>query len=364
VRLPGGFPEARRVDVPVAEGTAVRLFINHPAGPPRGTVFILHGIAGSAASRLVVRCAAEAFRRGFVSVRVNNRNCGETAAESATLYNAGMSGDLGTVLESEPCRSLPEPHLAIGYSLGGNLLLKYLGEAAARADGAPISGDARPDGPGWAGRALPHLGRGTRLAAAAALSPPIDLDATERSLARAHNFVYEMTFVLTLARQARRRNRLSPGRYPAASIFRTPTLRSFDERFTAPDGGYAGFRDYYRGASSLPLLDRIRIPTLVLSSTDDPIVPARIFDGAAAGSPHIDWVLTESGGHCGWVTRRDGRLESLAPAFALDWLEAAISRRDPERPRPEEGAGRAASPPEADGSSSSPAGRSMQEDRP
>ena len=351
--LPVGMAAPRCIDVPVAAGTSVRLFISDPGeaptqpdgspspvkAPPRGTVFILHGIAGSADSRLVVRCATECSRRGYVAVRINNRNCGDGFATSKTLYNAGMSGDLAAVLLSEAARSLPHPQVAIGYSLGGNLLLKYLGESERRAKAQPAKaqplnpishgGNDRPDGPGWAGRSSAHFGRGTPLAAAVALSPPIDLDATERSLARARNFIYQASFVRSLVSAAVRRHRIAPDRYPAASIFRTPTLRAFDDRFTAPDGGYENAVDYYRSVSSAPLLDRIGIPTRIVSALDDPIIPASIFDGIVSRNPHIDWVITENGGHCGWVKRSAGRFESQAPSFALDFLEAAISSPGP-----------------------------------
>src|SRR5262249_8329238 len=161
---------------------------------------------------LILRGAVEGWRRGWTVVRMNYRNCGGTAALASTLYNAGMSGDIGAVLDSEVVARMPGPRVAIGYSLGGTMLLKYLGEAARQAgpgacetDGFEhrTNGGFMTDGPGRAGRHLPHLGRGSRLAAAVAVSPPLDLSLTCRNLERPRNLAYHVLFTAALLRLAR-----------------------------------------------------------------------------------------------------------------------------------------------------------------
>ena len=264
---------------------------------------------------------------------MNYRSCGGTAPLASTLCNAGMSGDIASVLESPLLASLPQPRIAIGYSLGGNMLLKYLGEAAPQRDGETAlfkTAHFADDGPGRAGRHLHHAGRGSRLAGAVAVSPPIDLSLTCRNLERAPNIAYHLLFTAVLARRARHRHRLDGRTGPAPALWRTPTMRRFDSAHTAPDAGYASPEDYYRGASSLSLLNRIDTPTLIVTAKDDPIMPIAMFAPPIERNPFLRLVISDRGGHCGWIERREGRIGNWLPALALDFLETeARPRTDP-----------------------------------
>jgi predicted alpha/beta-fold hydrolase len=326
-------------DVTVSTGSAVRLLLNRPAGTPRGVLVILHGVGGNAESHLARRAAVEAWQRGWVAARMNFRTCGQTGHLATTLYNAGMSGDLAAILARPPISEIPGPKAAMGYSYGANVTLKYLGESARRqdaGDGAPgrregLVGIDTPqgnlpflqDGPGNAGRDVPHLGEGAMLAAAVAVSPPIDLSVATRHLRRTANLGYQTILVLSILRGLKERHRVAPDGQPSPSFMRTPTLISLDETYTAPDAGYESAEAFYRAASPGPLLHRIDVPTLLIASRDDPVIPTSIYERCRGLSDAIEVYLSDRGGHCGWMERKHGRLKSWLPSAAMDFIEAS-----------------------------------------
>ena len=265
--------EADVAVVPVAPGTAVRLVINRPRGTPRGTVLLIHGLGGSAESPYMRRSARAALERGWIAVRMNLRNCGGTEALSATLYNAGQSDDAGHVLAALDAASFPRPFAAAGFSLGGNLVLRYAGMA----------------------------GNECRADIVAGVNPPVDLEACLRALERPRNAAYLLFFTILLCAQIRavRRVRRQPG--PTANPLAIRTVRRFDEAFTAPDAGYDTAEAYYAGASAGPHVSGIRVPALILSAENDPFVPVAMFDRHRTrdrNSVRIE--IASAGGHCGF----------------------------------------------------------------
>jgi uncharacterized protein len=265
--MPGAV-EARIVRV--APDAAVRVEISRPEGVARGTLVLVHGMGGSAASSYMLRTARIAVARGFVAARVNLRNCGGTAELSRTLYNAGQHGDVGAVVAELRDLGSPRPIGVAGFSLGGNLALLHAGKA-----GAGFAADT-----------------------VAAVNPPVDLDACLRALERPENRIYQLHFLIGLCRQIRsiRRVREVPG--PRASALSIGSIRRFDALFTAPDAGYPSAEAYYAAASSGPHLASIAVPALVVSAGNDPFVPPGMFDPHRSSGLRLE--MPERGGHLGY----------------------------------------------------------------
>jgi predicted alpha/beta-fold hydrolase len=241
------------------------------------TLLVLHGLEGSSEAHYVRGVADKAFRAGLNVIRLNQRNCGGTEHLSAGLYHSGLTDDPAAVL-----RELIEvdrlPALAVaGYSLGGNLALKLAGDY----------GSAAPPA----------------LRAICAVSPTMDLERCVTALEQRQNRIYEWNFVRNLKARMRRKAKLFPGRFPLNGLSRIQTVRQFDDAFTAPYHGFRDAHDYYYRASALRVVERIRVPTLIVSAQDDPFVPAEPFhDRAVTENPAITVVLTSEGGHCGFVS--------------------------------------------------------------
>lgn len=257
------------------------------------TLLLLHGLEGSSDSLYILGTAHKAFRAGFNVVAMNMRNCGGTEHLASTLYHSGMTADIRRVLLDELAgrESLNEIFLA-GFSMSGNMVLRLAGDYGAEAPAA--------------------------LAGVAAVSPSIDLDSCADALERRANAVYRASFVRNLRGRVLRKSRLRPDLYDTSLLRGLRTIRQFDERYTAPHGGYRGAADYYERTSSRAVIPRIRVPTLILHSLDDPIIPAAPFyDAGIAGNPDVLLVLTRRGGHVGFLS---------APAYAEDrhWAENRV----------------------------------------
>ena len=300
--------------VEVAAGNRLRILIARPQSRPRGTLVLVHGLGGSAASGYMIRTARMALEAGWVAVRVNLRNCGGTERLATTLYNAGQSEDVGRVLEELKAARLPGPLALVGFSLGGNLVLRYAGLAGA-----------------------------TCLAEAmVAVNPPVDLEACVRCLEEPRNSLYQAYFTWRLCRLLKRIRRVRKVPGPAPLPWRVGTVRRFDACYTAPDGGYSSAEEYYGKASAGPHLASLQVPTLLLSALDDPFVSREVFaphQGTAGGRLHL--VQPPFGGHVGYW--QAGRPRFWAGRMALNWVEAALGAGNPstpesyQEPRPHQG---------------------------
>lgn len=257
-------------------------------------VLVLHGLEGSARRPYALLSYRALRRRGLAAVGLNFRSCGGEPNRLPRFYHSGDTGDPAWVLERLRERWPQRPLGALGFSLGGNVLLKLLGEAGER-------------GPALVG-------------AAAAVSVPFDLgagaDALERGpLVRA----YARHFLRSLIAKAVAKEALVGSRVPLERVRRARTLREFDDLATAPLHGFRDAAHYYRASSSGALLADIRVPTLVLHSLDDPFLPRAAVPAAAlAANPALVPVLTGHGGHVGFV---EG--PPWAPRF---WAEEEAAR--------------------------------------
>jgi len=262
---------AERMVVPVGDASAVQVEINRPRGAAEGTLLLIHGMGGSAESTYMRRTAAPALARRWTVARMNLRNCGGTEALSTTLYNAGQSSDVGGVLEALERAGCPRPFAAAGFSLGGNILLRYAGIE----------------------------GRSCRADAAAAVNPPIDLECCAGALERRANRIYQAYYAGKLVRGLRRilAVRDLPGLPPPDGSIRS--VRRFDALYTAPDAGFASAEQYYAEASAGPRLSGLARPALVISAADDPFVPVEMFE-PHHGLRTARFLHPRQGGHCGY----------------------------------------------------------------
>jgi predicted alpha/beta-fold hydrolase len=244
------------------------------------TLLLLHGLEGSTDSLYVMGTAQKAYRRGFNVVGMNMRNCGGTEHLAATLYHSGMTEDIRRVILEELAgrEALTEIYLT-GFSMSGNMVLRLAGD---------YGSDAPP-----------------ALKGVAAVSPSIDLDSCAAALERRGNALYRWSFVKHLRERVRRKSRLRPGAYDTRALRRVRTIREFDERITAPLGGYRDASDYYARTSSRAVIGHIRVPTLIIHAADDPLIPPEpFFDSTIAGNPEVLLVLTRRGGHVGFLSDR------------------------------------------------------------
>jgi hypothetical protein len=222
--------------------------------------------------------AAKAWRAGLNVVRLNQRTCGGTEHLTPTLYNSGLSGDYkGVVSELASSDGLDRIWL-IGFSMGGNLVLKMAGEV---------------------GTALPAL-RGIL-----AVCPNIDPTQCIAALERPSNRIYHDHFLRRLKARIVRKASLFPGRWDVGLLNGMTRIRDFDDRYTAPDAGYRNAAEYYDRAGARHVMARIQVPTLIITAQDDPFIPYSVFlTPAIRHNPQITLVAPRYGGHCGFFQRR------------------------------------------------------------
>ncbi len=255
------------------------------------TVLLIHGLEGSSSSHHVQGNAARAWAAGCNVIRLNMRNCGGGEDLSPTLYHSGLSGDVAAVLRTLRAEKRLGSFGLVGYSMGGNLVLKLAGEL---------------------GTQLPEY-----VKAVVGVSPAMDLAASADALHNVANRVYEWKFLAGLRRRFRRKAELFPEIYSTEGLERISTLRQFDDQITARYSGFTGADDYYSRCSSSNWAAQIAVPALVLHALDDPFVrmlpPTR---SALLGNSRVRLIETAHGGHCAF----------LAPAIAYDgyWAEKML----------------------------------------
>jgi uncharacterized protein len=243
---------------------------------------LVHGLEGSSDSKYMLGIAEEAWRRGFHTIRLNQRNCGGTELLTPTLYNSGMSSDYRAVLEELSSGDGFSCIFFAGYSMGGNLVTKMAGEF---------------------GAAVPKALRGV-----AAVCPSINLAACADELDLRNNYFYQRHFVAGLMSRYARKVELFPQRYSPNGFGRIRTVRQFDDAITAPHFGYRDAEEYYEAAGAKCVIDKVRVPLLLITAQNDPFVPFEAIRASGAEkNPAIEFVAPEHGGHCGFISNEDGR---------------------------------------------------------
>lgn len=290
---PAGGPEVRRVRWDTPDGDFVDLDLGGPdpasTGSPR--VLLLHGLEGSSRRGYVRLLSGELQARGMRTLALNFRSCSGEPNRKPRFYHSGDSDELRWVVarlrEEEP----DAPLGAVGVSMGGNILLRLLGEG------------------------------GTGVDAAVAISVPFDLSAGTTELEeRAAGRLYMRYFLRSLLDKVKAKEELLQGRIDLERLRRARTLRQFDDALTAPLHGFGDAETYYREASSGPVLPQVQVPTLLLQSRDDPFQPhGRVPEAAVAGNPMLFAGFPRRGGHVGFV-------EASSPFRPRFWAEAEAAR--------------------------------------
>jgi uncharacterized protein len=287
--------------VPVAEHQVLlpdgdRLLLHDcvPAGwrPGDRIVLIVHGLGGSHRSGYGMRMTARLVPQGMRVVRLDLRGAGNGAALARRTYHGGCSEDVRAAADEMRRQSPASPLTLVGFSLGGNVVLKLAGEAATR----PVS----------------------NLERVLAVAPPIDLEGCAALLAQPRNRFYDRYFARGLVAQVRRQQRFFPdlARVPFP---RRMTVRAFDDLYTAPRGGFADALDYYRQSGALPLVPRINVPTLILTARDDPFIAADPFEALPQLS-NVEVQVVPRGGHLGFLGYDGAGGIRWAERRVADWL--------------------------------------------
>ncbi len=292
----------RRHLLSLPDGDELVLHDDCPANwrPTAPVVLLLHGLAGSYLSAYMVRISQKLRAVGVRTFRLDHRGCGAGAETAKRPYHAGRSDDVfeALCLVQQQC---PGSLLGVaGFSLSGNMLLKMLGEHEHRS-------------------ILPR-----ELMCAVAVNPPIDLEGSGRRLALPGNRIYDQHFVKLLvedvARRVQRHADAPRPLYAAAPR----TLREFDDLYTAPVSGFQGVTDYYERCSAEQFVPSIMTPTLILTASDDPLVPSESFERLACPSS-VTVHITSGGGHLGYLSRRGRDADCRWMDWrVVEWLTAHL----------------------------------------
>ncbi|MFZ0758962.1 MAG: alpha/beta fold hydrolase [Candidatus Sulfotelmatobacter sp.] len=292
----------RRIDLPAAErrlievepGVPVLCHCHWQKDRKALTLILVHGLEGSSESQYMLGIARNGLAAGMNVVRMNQRNCGGMDHCAPTLYNSSRSPDVAAVARNLVERDRVPGFVLIGFSMGGNLVLKLAGE--------------------W-GSAGPAEFRGV-----AAVCSAMNLAASADALHEPVNRIYEYYFLLQLFRRFRRKARLFPASFDASRLRGVKTLRDFDHRVTAYYCGFTGADDYYARAAAANVIDRVACPALVIQAGNDPFI--RLLPETRQTllrNGNITYVETDDGGHCAFIGERDGEA-----AYDGRWAEREV----------------------------------------
>ncbi len=269
-------------------------WLDGPAGAP--LVVLFHGLEGSSRSHYARALMAVLKARGWRGVVVHFRGCSGEPNRLARAYFAGDSAEIGYILGRLHAGNGGMPLYAVGVSLGGNALLKWLGE----------QGDAARE----------------IIARAVGISAPLDLAASGAALDIGFNRVYTAHFLRTLKAKARDKLRRFPDLCDPVRLAVARGIRAYDDIVTAPLHGFRDAEDYWRHCASKPFLRGIRVPTLVLNARNDPFMPAEVLPNAREVSDRVTLEFPDQGGHVGFVTGPFPGNPNWLPKRVLDFLSA------------------------------------------
>jgi uncharacterized protein len=264
----------------------------------RPLVLAVHGLTASSEAPYMRTLAQRALLAGFDVIRLNVRNCGGTEHLAPTLYHSGLTVDLRAVVE----QLAPAPLFLVGFSMGGNMVLKLAGE--------------------WGEQPPPHVG------AVCGISVPIRLGICARRLGKPGNRIYEVRFLRELRKTLQRKQQAMPGRFAAPPWDGIRSIYDFDDAITAPAFGFRGADHYYETQSSAGFLEKIRVPALLIQAQDDPFIPFEVFkDLPLDQSPNLHLEAPPHGGHVAFLAKQAPRFWAIEQALRFF---AANRRSDPQ----------------------------------
>jgi predicted alpha/beta-fold hydrolase len=258
-------------------------------------IVMIHGLEGSSQAGYMLGLSAAAVRAGYAAHRMNLRTCGGTENLCRTLYHGGLTSDLLAVLRQLKAQGRG-PFYVVGFSLGGNIVLKLAGELGESAAG-------------WIGGVC-------------AVSTPLDLAACVQHMGMPRNWIYQYRFVRRM-----RQRMCATGRFSRRDFAGLRSIFDVDDKITAPAFGFGGAPNYYRTQSAIGYLAGIRVPTLLIQAKDDTFIPFEIFErDAVRANPCIRLMISQHGGHLGFLGRAPHRF--WLDEAIMDWIGANEQRRD------------------------------------
>jgi uncharacterized protein len=278
-----GFPVQAKL-FRTAPDVQVLIHSQYPAGEPSVELILVHGLEGSSDAGYAQSLAQAALEAGCAVHRFNMRSCGGTEAHCGPqLYHSGQTGDLLAFVRALQAGEPNRLRILVGFSLGGNVVLKLAGEIGASAPGL--------------------------IAGVIAVSTPIDLAACARQLDKRSNILYARRFLARLKQRVRLKEGLTPGLFNLSVLDRVGTIWEFDDEFTAPSFGFGTAANYYATQSSNQFLESIQVPALLVQAKDDPMIPFEVYGHPAfARNPRLRLLAVERGGHLGFIARQKPRL--------------------------------------------------------
>lgn len=236
-------------------------------------VIVSHGLEGNSTRPYMLGMAREFTQKGFDVLTWNFRGCSGEMNRKAIFYHSGATYDLDTVVRHAQA-DYQEIYL-IGFSLGGNLTLKYLGEQKS---------------------SNPKIRKGV------AISVPLDLAKSCEKISTGENIIYSRRFLVSLKEKVQNKSSLFPGEISPKALRKIKTLREFDDIYTGPLHGFSDATEYYRVNSSLQFLELIEVPTLVLNAQNDPFLSDTCFPTAMANRlEQVHFEFPKHGGHVGFT---------------------------------------------------------------
>lgn len=256
-------PDDDFLDVDYLDNSSVRIAI------------LCHGLEGSSASNYIIGTGEALTEQGWDVAAINYRGCSGRINRQLRMYHSGATDDLGLVIDHF-LKQYQEVAL-VGFSLGGNLVLKYCGEQSSAIN--------------------------MKIKSCVGISVPLDLEAGSLNIGKKSNWLYEKNFLKTLSQKVKAKHNQYPDLISLDPLKKIKTLYDFDDYYTGPLHGYADAHDYYSQCSSKNFLREIKIPTLIINAKDDPFLPAPCYPDHYTLPVNVKTLTSKYGGHVGWVRR-------------------------------------------------------------